>query len=152
LNFFFENVKLREGIMLRTVPLTTTKERELKTMMSLSGKFAFFGIVPPREQKRLKWSKKRVKLLENMWIGVYSIGGSLFWLSGYRSSMRETAPPVASSMTSALYGLTGLPLTARHTVVAGIAFAEANAFIDCFEHFKKLISFMMKGLFHKWSI
>jgi hypothetical protein len=80
------------------------RENVRRTVESLCREFVTFDIAPPREQKLLKYSEKRVK-----WgLGIFGWGllrqRPPFICPGYSSSMRVTAPPVASSMRRARSG------------------------------------------------
>lgn len=52
-------------------------------------------------------------------------------LSGKRSSIMVTAPPVASEMRRAICGRTTLRFVARHVVVAGMSCFSANELTVC---------------------
>ena len=72
-----ERMKFRDGIMFRTVPLAATEqEGNLRLIASAScGEFVTVAIVPPREQKLLKCSQKRVKWAPGDVAGDFSISG-----------------------------------------------------------------------------
>ena len=103
-----ERMKLREGFMFRTLlhrwRRPRMRDNVRRTVESLYWEFVTFDIVPPREQKLLKYSQKRVK-----WgPGIYGWGLLLqrppFVFFGNSSSMTVTAPSVASCMRRARLG------------------------------------------------
>jgi hypothetical protein len=86
--------------MFRTVPFAATEEGILKTIESLSGKLAFFGIFPPREQKLLKCSKKRVKWGLGYVAGDYSVSGPHFAFYGHGNKLTQSHFSLALSLNA----------------------------------------------------
>ena len=135
--------------MFRNVPWAITEEKEFENNYQIFERdFRYLWHRSSSGTNTIEIEQKKSKVWPVLCSWGLLLQRPMFVFSGYSNSILVTAPSVACSIARALRGRTGLPVAARHAVVAGISLANAKAFIDCFLYFKKSISFIAEGLFH----